>query len=90
MPLRFAVKVCIVGMTNMEVGNNRRKNLSKILLAKPLPLTNDVSTPSEFLLGNHLNDKIGIFETSQKNVAGLFQFSLLHKFKKPATIFEKP
>ena len=31
-----------------------------------LLLTNNVSTPSEFLVGNILNDRIGTIETNQK------------------------
>ena len=53
-------------MANLEGDNIRRQYLSKILPPKLSPLTKDVPTPSEFLLGNNLNDRIGIIETSQK------------------------
>ena len=46
--------------------NIRKQYLSKILSQKLVPLTKDVPTPSEFLLGNILNDRIGTIETSQK------------------------
>ena len=60
--------------------NIRKQYLSKILPAKPLPLHKDVHTPTEFLLGNNLNDRMGKIEKSQKNAADLFQFPLLQKF----------
>ena len=53
-------------MANLEGDSIRRQYLSKILPPKLVPLTKDVPTPSEFLLGNNLNDRIGIIETSQK------------------------
>ena len=37
-----------------------------MLPTKLVPLNKDVPTPSEFLLGNNLNDKISTIETSQK------------------------
>ena len=46
-------------MTNLEGENIRRQYLSKILQPKLAPLTEDLSTLSEFLLGNNLNDRIG-------------------------------
>ena len=69
--LSNVIKICIesltfLGMANLEGDNIRRQYLSKILPPKLSPLTKDVSTPSEFLLGNNLNDRIGIIETSQK------------------------
>ena len=45
-------------MENLEGDKIRRQNLSKILPSKLFPLTKDVPTPSEFLLGNTLNDRI--------------------------------
>ena len=53
-------------MTNLEGDNIRRQYLSEILPPKLVPLTKDAPTPSEFLLGNNLNDRIGTIETSQK------------------------
>ena len=53
-------------MENLEGDNIRRQYLSKILPPKLVPLTKDVPTSSEFLLGNSLNDKIGTIETSLK------------------------
>ena len=46
-------------MANLEADNIRRQYLSKILSPKLVPLTKDVPTPSEFMLGNNLNDRIG-------------------------------
>ena len=53
-------------MENLAGDNIRRQYLSKILPLKLVPLTKDVPTPAEFLLGNNLNDCIGTIETSQK------------------------
>ena len=53
-------------MANLEGDNIRRQYLSKILPPKLSPLTKDVPTLSEFLLGYNLNDRIGIIETSQE------------------------
>ena len=69
--LSNVIKICtksltFLGMANLEWGNIRRQYLSKMLPPKLSPLTKDVPTPSEFLLGNNLNDRIGIVETSQK------------------------
>ena len=69
--LSNVIKICtesltFLGMANLEGGNIRRQYISKILTPKLSPLTKDVPTPSEFLLGNNLNDRIGIIETSQK------------------------
>ena len=69
--LSNVIKICtdsltFVGIANLEGENIRRQYLSKILPPKLTPLTKDVPTPSEFLLGNNLNDRIGIIETSQK------------------------
>ena len=55
-----------LGMANLEGDHIRREYLSKILPPKLSPLTKDIPTPSEFLLGNNLNDRIGLIETSQK------------------------
>ena len=44
-------------MANLEGDKIRRQNLFKILPSKLFPLTKDVPTPSEFLLGNNLNDR---------------------------------
>ena len=65
------IKTCteslsFLGLTNLEGDNIRRQYLFKILPPKLVPLTKDVPTPSEFLLGNNLNDRIGTIETSQK------------------------
>ena len=69
--LSNVIKICtesltFLGMANLEGDNIRRQYLSKVLPPKLTPLTKDVPTPSEFLLGNNLNDRIGIIETSQK------------------------
>ena len=69
--LSNVIKICTVslaflGMANLEGGNIRRQYSSKILPPKMASLTKDVPTPSEFLLGNSLNDTIGAIETSQK------------------------
>ena len=66
-----AIKICtesltFLGMATPEGDNIRRKYLSRILPPKLIPLTKDVPTPSEFLSGNNLNDRIGTTETSQK------------------------
>ena len=53
-------------MANPEGENIRRQYLLKILPPKLAATTKDVPTPSECLLGNNLNDKIGTIETSQK------------------------
>ena len=63
------IKICTESLTfrgraNLQGNNIRRQHLFKIL--PPKPLTTDVPTPSEFLLGNNLNDRIGTIETSQK------------------------
>ena len=52
-------------MTNLEGDNIRRPYLSKILPPKLVPFTKGVPTPSGFLLGNNLNDRIGTIGTSQ-------------------------
>ena len=52
-------------MGNLEGDNIRRQYLSKIVLLKLVPLTKDVPTPSEFLSGNNLNDRIDTIESSQ-------------------------
>ena len=59
------IKICTESlasllMANLEGDNIRRQYLSKNVPQKLAPLTKDVSTPSEFLLGNDLNDTIGI------------------------------
>ena len=71
------IKICtesliFLGMANLEWDNIRRQYLSKILPPKLVPLTKDVPTPSEFLLGNNLNDRIGTIETSQKMLQTYF------------------
>ena len=53
-----------LGMVTPEGDNIRRQYLSKILPPKLVPVTKDVSTPSEFLSGNNLNDRIETIETS--------------------------
>ena len=73
----YAESLTFLGVANLEGDNIRRQYLSKILPPKLDLLTKDVSTPSEFLSVSKLNDRIGTIETSQKNVASLFQFSLL-------------
>ena len=70
--LQFSViKICsesltFLEMSNLEGDSMRRQCISKILPPKLVPLTKDVPTPSEFLLGNNLNDRIGTIEASQK------------------------
>ena len=69
-----------LGIPNLEGDNIRRQYLSKILPPKLVSFTKDVSKPSEYLLGNDLNDRIGTIETSQKMLQTyLFQYSLLKK-----------
>ena len=46
-------------MANLERDDIRRQYLSKNFIPKLVPLTKDVLRPSEFLLGNNLNDSIG-------------------------------
>ena len=46
----------------MEGYNIRRQYLPKTLPPKLLPFTKDIPTPSEFLLANNLNDRIGTIE----------------------------
>ena len=53
-------------MENLEGHNIRRKYLSKTLPPKLERLTKDIPTPSELLLGNNLNNRIGTIEKSQK------------------------
>ena len=53
-------------MATLEGDSIRRQYLSKILPPKLVPRSKDVPTPSEFLLGNNLNDRIGTIEASQK------------------------
>ena len=53
-------------MANLEGDNIRRQYLFETLPPKVALVTKDVPTPSEFLLGNNLNDRIGTIETSQK------------------------
>ena len=65
------IKICTESLTfrgraNLQGNNIRRQHLFKIL--PPKPLTTDVPTPSEFLLGNNLNDRINTIETSQKTL----------------------
>ena len=59
--LSNVIKICterltFLEMANLERGSIRRQYLAKILPPKLVSLTNDVPTPSEFLLGNSLND----------------------------------
>ena len=75
-------------MENMEKDNIRKQKVSNILLPKLLPLTKDASTSSEFLLGNHLSDRIGTIETS-RNFEDLFQLLLQHQFKKTFKYYQK-
>ena len=78
--LSNVIKICtesltFLGMANLEgVGNNYQilvkylqgNTYQKLLPPKLAPLTKNVPTPSEFLLGNNLNNRIGTIETSQK------------------------
>ena len=64
------IKICTESLTflrmaNLEDDSIRRQYLSKILPTKLVPLTKDAPTPSEFLLANNLNDRIG---TISKNL----------------------
>ena len=72
-------------MANPEGDNIRRQYFLKILPPKLAAITKDVPTPSEFLLGNNLNDKIGTIETSQK----LLQTLLTIKIQKACKDFQK-
>ena len=60
------IKICTESLTFLRMTNLKREYLPKILTPKLGHLTKDVSKPSEFLLGNILNDGIGTIETSQK------------------------
>ena len=89
--LSNVIKICtesltFLGMANLEGDNIRRQYLSKILPPKLSPLTKDVPTPSEFLLGNNLNDRIGIIETSQKMLQTYSNSPYYKNFKKLAKI----
>ena len=69
--LSNVIKICPESLTfleiaNLEGDNIRRQYLSKILPPKLVPLTKQVPTLSEFLLGNNLNYRIDTIETSQK------------------------
>ena len=69
--LSNVIKICneslnFLGMVNLVWDNIRGQYLSNILPPKLVLLTKDVPTPSEFLLGNNLNDRIGTIEASQK------------------------
>ena len=60
--LSNVIKICIESLTfleiaNLEGDNIRTQYLSKIVPPKLTLLTKDVSTPSELLLGNDLNDR---------------------------------
>ena len=52
-------------MGNMEKDDIRIQYLSKLLSPKMLPLIKDVLTPSEYLLGNNLNERLSSIKTSQ-------------------------
>ena len=75
-------------MTNLEGENIRRQYLSKILQPKLAPRTKDLSTLSEFLLGNNLNDRIGTIETSQKMLQ-TYSYSPYYKNSKTCKDFQK-
>ena len=69
--LSNVIKICnesltFLGMADLAVDNIIGQYLSKILPPKLVLLTKDVPTPSDFLLGNNLNDRIGTIEASQK------------------------
>ena len=69
--LSNVIKICtksltFLGMANVEGDNIRRQYLPNVLPPKLVPFTKDVPTPSKFLLGNNLNDRIDTIETSQK------------------------
>ena len=87
------IKICtksltFLGMANLEGHNIRRQYLSKVLPPKLLPLTKDVPTLSEFLLGNNLNDRIGTTEISQKMLRTYSNFPY-HKNSKNLQRFSK-
>ena len=78
--LTNVIKICTesltyLGIANLERDNIKRQGLSKILPPKLVPLTKDVPTPSELLLGNNLYDRIGSIETSQKILASYYENS---------------
>ena len=73
----YTETLTFLGVAHLAGDNIRRQYLSKILPPKLVLLTKDVPTPSEFPSVSKLNDRIDTIETSQKNVASLFQFSLL-------------
>ena len=91
--LSNVIKICaesltFLGMTNLQEHNIRRQYLSKLLPPKLTPFSKDVSTPSEFLLGNNLNDRIGITETSQ-NMLQTYSNSPYYKNSKNLPRFPK-
>ena len=75
-------------MANLEGDNIRRQYLSKIVPLKLVPLTKDVPTPSEFLVGNNLNDRIDTIETSQ-NMLQTYSNSPYYKVSKHLQRFPK-
>ena len=76
-------------MANLEEDNIRRQYSSKILSLKLVPLTKDVSAPSEFLLSNNLNDKIDTIEKSEKKLQTYSNSRYYKKFKKLAKVSKK-
>ena len=97
--LRFqlpnVIKICtesltFLGMANLEEGNVRRQYLLKSLPPRLAPFTKNVPTPSEFLLGNNLNDRIGIIETRQKMLQTYSSSPYYKNLKKLARSSKKP
>ena len=84
----FTESLTFLGIANFEGDNIRRQYLSKILPPKLAPLTKDVPTPSEFLLGNNVNDRIGIIEASQ-NMLQTYSNSPYNKSSKNLQRFPK-
>ena len=57
------IKTCTESLVSQVMGNMEEDNigmqyLSKLWPPKILPLTKDVLTPSKYLLGNNLNDRL--------------------------------
>ena len=74
-------------MANIEGDKIRRQHLSKILLPKLVPLTKDVPTPSEFLLCNNLNERIGAPLRQIKKCCKPIPISLTVKIQKSCKDF---
>ena len=92
--LSNVIKICtesltFLGIANLEGDSIRRQYLSKILPPKLVPLTRDVPTPSEFLLGNNLNDRIGTPTDASQKMLQTYSNSPYYKNSKNLQRFPK-